>query len=52
MIILKWKDKEKHVEGLRILTHKHMLQRLPIAPAQVKAGNTSEHVLTIYELYE
>ena len=29
-------------EGLKILTPKQMLQRLPIVLAQVKAGNTSE----------
>ena len=34
-----------------------MLQRLPIAPAQVKAGNTSANVLNkirqiIYSLYQ
>ena len=29
--------------GLKILTAKQMLQRLPVALAQVKAGNTSEH---------
>ena len=28
-------------KGLKILTPKHMLQRLPIALAQVKAGNNS-----------
>ena len=28
--------------GLKILTSKQMLQRLPIALAQVKAGNNSE----------
>ena len=28
--------------GLKILTPKQMLQRLPIALAQVKAGNNSE----------
>ena len=32
-------------EGLKILTPKRMLQRLPIALAQVKAGNTSEKLL-------
>ena len=31
--------------GLKILTPKQMLQRLPIALAQVKAGNNSEHLL-------
>ena len=30
---------------LKILTHKEMLQRLPIALAQVKAGNDSEILL-------
>ena len=32
-------------EGLKILTPKQMLQRLPKALAQVKAGNTSESLL-------
>ena len=32
--------------GLKILTSKQMLQRLPIALAQVKAGNNSESLLT------
>ena len=31
--------------GLKILTPKQMLQRLPIALAQVKAGNNSEKLL-------
>ena len=35
----------KHGEGLKILTIKQILQRLSIALAQVKAGNTSENVL-------
>ena len=35
----------KYGEGLKILTHKQMLQRLPIALAQVRAGNTSEYLL-------
>ena len=30
---------------LKIFTPKQMLQRLPIAFAQVKAGNTSENLL-------
>ena len=42
--------------GLKILTPKQMLQRLPIALAQVKADDTSENVLNeihqiIYSLY-
>ena len=32
-------------EILKILTLTQMLQRLPIAPAQVKLGNTSENIL-------
>ena len=39
------KYKAKHGKGLKILTPKQMLQRLPIAIAQVKAGNTSENLL-------
>ena len=31
--------------GLKILTPKQMLQRLPIALAQVKAGNNSQNLL-------
>ena len=43
--------------GLKILTPKQMLQRLPIAPAQVKAGNNSEDLLNeirqiVYSLYQ
>ena len=37
--------KEKQEKGLKILTPKQMLERLPIDFAQVKAGNTSENVL-------
>ena len=32
-------------KGIKILTPKQMLQRLPISLAQVKAGNTSEKLL-------
>ena len=32
-------------KGLKTLTPKQMLQRLPIAPAQVKAGSNSESLL-------
>ena len=43
--------------GLKILTPKQMLQRLPIALAQVKAGINSEKLLTeirqiVYSLYQ
>ena len=36
------KCKTKYGEGLKILTSKQMLQSLPIALAQVKAGKKSE----------
>ena len=50
------KYKAKYGEGFKILTGKQMLQKLPIALAQVKAGNTSENSLNeirqiIYFLY-
>ena len=43
--------------GLKILTSKQMLQRLPISLAQVKAGNNSESLLNeirqiFYSLYQ
>ena len=43
--------------GLKILTPKQMLLRLPIALAQVKAGNNSESLLNeirqiVYSLYQ
>ena len=43
--------------GLKIFTLKQMLQRLPIALAQVKAGNNSENLLNeirhiIYSPYQ
>ena len=55
------KNKAKRDEtkgtGLKILTPKQLLRRLPIALAQVKAGNNSEHLLNeirqiVYSLYE
>ena len=44
-------------KGLKILTLKQMLQRLPIALSQVKAGNNSEGLLNeirqiVYSLYQ
>ena len=44
-ILSEAKYKTKYGEGSKILTLKQMLQRLPIALAQVKAGNTSENLL-------
>ena len=54
-----YKSKQNKTEGtgLKILTPKQMLQRLPIALAQVKAGNNSESLLSeirqiVYSLYQ
>ena len=49
-------DKAPYHSSFKILTPKQMLQRLPIALAQVKASNTSENLLNeirkiIYSLY-
>ena len=38
-------NKQQRGKGPKILTRKQMFQRLPIVPAQVKAGNTSENLL-------
>ena len=51
------KQNETEGKGLKILTPKQMLQRLPIALAQVKAGNNSESLLNeirqiVYSLYQ
>ena len=37
--------KSKQGTGLKILTPKQMLQRLPIALTQIKAGNNSQSLL-------
>ena len=54
---MKSKLNETKGTGLKILTPKQMLQRQPIALAQVKAGNNSESLLNeirqiIYSLYQ
>ena len=36
--------------GLKVLTPKQMLQRLPVALAQIKAGNNSESILKLFTL--
>ena len=51
------KQNETKGTGLKILTPKQMLQRLPIALAQVKEGNNSESLLNeirqiVYSLYQ
>ena len=48
--------REQEGEGLKILTPNQMLKRLPIALAQIKAGNNSERLLNeirqiVYYLY-
>ena len=51
-------EEEKQIgTGLKILTPKQMLQRLPVALAQVKAANNSESLLNeirqiVYSLYQ
>ena len=54
---MRCEKKETKGTGLKILTPKQMLQRLPIALAQVKAGNNSESLLNeirqiVYSLYQ
>ena len=44
-IASKAKYEAKYGEGLKILTPKQILQRLPIALALVKTANTSENLL-------
>ena len=56
-MILEAKRKATEGKGLKILTRKQMLQRLPIALAQVKVGNYSENLLNeirqiVYSLYQ
>ena len=56
-MILETKRKATEGKGLKILTAKKMLQRLPIALAQIKAGNNSENLLNeisqiVYSLYQ
>ena len=48
--------REQEGEGIKILTPNQMLKRLPIALAQIKAGNNSERLLNeirqiVYYLY-
>ena len=53
----KAKTKGTKGKGLKIFTPKQMLQRVPIALAQVEAGNNSENLLNevrqiVYSLYQ
>ena len=58
LIASETKNKAKNEsKGLKMLTPKQLLQRLPIALARVKAGNNSENLLNeikqiIYSLYQ
>ena len=57
LMVSKAKLKATKGKGLKILTSRQMLQRLPIALAQVKAGNDSENLLNefrqiVYSLYQ
>ena len=56
-MILEAKNKATKGTGLKILTTKQMPQRLPIALAQVKAGNNAENLLNeirqiVYSLHQ
>ena len=56
ILLSKAKYKAKYGEGFKIWTLSQIFQRLPIALAQAKAGNTSENLLNeirqfIYSLY-
>ena len=46
-VVSEAKCKTKYGEGLKVLSPKQMLQRLPIALEQVKTGNTSENLLNV-----
>ena len=50
-------DSKQEGTGLKILTRKQMLQRLPIALAQIKAGNNSRSLFNeirqiVYSLHQ
>ena len=56
-MILEAKKIAKEGTGLKILSPKQMLQRLPIALRKIKAGNNSESLLNeirqiVYSLYQ
>ena len=50
-------DSKQEATGLKILSPKQMLQRLPTSLAQIKAGNNSQSLLNemrhiVYSLYQ
>ena len=56
-MILEAKRKATEDKGVKMVTPKQLLQRLLIALAQIKAGNTSESLLSeirqiVYSLYQ
>ena len=56
-MILEAKRKATEGKGLKLLTSKQMLKRLPLAFALIKAGNNSESLLNeikqiVYSLYQ
>ena len=57
LMLSETKNKTTKGTGLKTLTPKQMFQRLPIALAQIKAGNNSENLLNeirqiVYSLYQ
>ena len=57
LMVSEAKNKATKGTGLKILTPKQMLQRLPIAIVQIKAGNNSENLSNeirqiVYSLYQ
>ena len=56
MILETKRQAKRDGEGLKILTPNQMIKKLPIALAQIKAGNNSEYLLNeirqiVYSLY-
>ena len=54
--ILKFNEQNEQGQGIKILTHQQMLNRLPIALAQLQAGNNSNKLKNeirqlLYSLY-
>ena len=57
LMVSEAKNKATKGTGIKLLTPKRMLQRLPITLAQVKADNNSESLLSeirqiVYSLYQ
>ena len=57
IVLSGYKYKAKHGKGLKIVTSKQMLSRLPIAFTQAKSSNSSENLLIelrqiVFSLYQ